>query len=130
MLTASEPSYKTVVENKKMILDQHMTSVIQEDPIITRPHSKHVLMEAIERDGKFLSDNGRIDYSLLIGLDDSRSEMVVGIVDYLRKFGLDKKFEMVTKTVIIMFSNPVNRPADSRVSCRDNYTCKIKSIYF
>ena len=98
-----------------MILDQHMTSVIQEDPIFTRPHSKHILMEAIARDGKFLAEMGRIDYSLLIGLDDARGEMVVGIVDYLRKFGLDKKFEMVTKTVIIMFQNPGNRPADSRV---------------
>ena len=100
-----------------MILDQHMTTVMQEDPIYTRPHSKHFLMEAIARDGKFLAENGRIDYSLLIGLDDSKNEMVVGIVDYVRKFGLDKRFEMVSKTVKIYFSKTGAQPADPRVSC-------------
>ena len=115
-MTQNEQSYKKVIDDKKMILDQHMTTVMQEDPIYTRPHSKHFLMEAIARDSKFLADNGRIDYSLLIGLDDSKNEMVVGIVDYVRKFGLDKRFEMVSKTVKIYFQKTGStQPADPRV---------------
>ena len=102
-----------------------MTSVLQEDPIITRPHDKHLLIETIARDGKFLAENKRIDYSLLIGLDNVKNEMVVGIVDYVGQFGLDKKFEMVSKQVKIYFMKTGAAPADPRV-CRTKL--KIKSI--
>lgn len=39
-----------------------------------------------------------MDYSLLVGLDGS--ELIVGIIDYIRKFTIDKRIESYLKQVV------------------------------
>lgn len=51
-----------------------------DSPLYLRPHSKTVLKTAITSDSMFLSLNLVMDYSLLVGLDDSTKELVVGII--------------------------------------------------
>jgi 1-phosphatidylinositol-3-phosphate 5-kinase len=51
-----------------------------QNPIYIRPHSKQVLMKAIENDTKFLSSKFIMDYSLLCGFNDETNEIVVGII--------------------------------------------------
>lgn len=51
-----------------------------ESPLYLRPHSKYVLKSAITSDSLFLSTNLVMDYSLLVGVDESTQEMVVGII--------------------------------------------------
>lgn len=39
-----------------------------------------MLTQAIKRDTEFLTSQSVMDYSLLVGLDQSRNELVVGII--------------------------------------------------
>lgn len=48
---------------------------------------------AISNDSHFLSANHVMDYSLLVGVNDEKEELTLGIVDYMRTYTLDKKFE-------------------------------------
>ena len=56
------------------------SSVIREAPIFIRPHSKAVLSRAIHNDTEFLSQHMVMDYSLLVGIDEFASELVIGII--------------------------------------------------
>lgn len=57
--------------------------MIREYPIFIRPHSKAVLSKAIHNDTEFLAHHMVMDYSLLIGIDELRSELVIGIIGML-----------------------------------------------
>jgi len=57
-----------------------LLTVSVESPLYIHPHSKTVLTTAIRRDSHFLSTNMVMDYSLLVGLDDKKKELVVGII--------------------------------------------------
>jgi 1-phosphatidylinositol-3-phosphate 5-kinase len=61
-------------------------------------HSQTVLHEAICRDASFLEKNYVMDYSLLVGLDDKF--LIIGIIDYIRKFTIDKRIESYLKQVV------------------------------
>ena len=49
-------------------------------PVYVHPHSKAVLMRAIQEDTEFLARNAIMDYSLLTCIDDQTGELVVGII--------------------------------------------------
>lgn len=53
-----------------------------ESPIYLQSHSAGVLWAAVERDTNFLSTHHVMDYSLLVGLDEERHELVLGIIGY------------------------------------------------
>lgn len=67
-------------------------------PLYILSHSRAVLLEAICRDASFLERNFVMDYSLLVGLDGD--ELIVGIIDYIRKFTIDKRIESYLKQVV------------------------------
>lgn len=54
--------------------------MIRECPIFIRPHSKAILSRAIHNDTEFLAQQMVMDYSLLVGIDEARSELVTGII--------------------------------------------------
>lgn len=54
--------------------------MIRESPIFIRPHSKAILSKAIHNDTEFLAQHMVMDYSLLVGIDENRSELVIGII--------------------------------------------------
>ncbi|CAI2738942.1 unnamed protein product [Dicrocoelium dendriticum] len=47
-----------------------------------------------------------MDYSLLVGIDPSTNQLVVGLIDYLRKFTFDKRMEMMIKQTITSAQAP------------------------
>lgn len=51
-----------------------------DDPLYVMSHSKTVLSQAISSDTQFLASQSVMDYSLLVGLDKERRELVVGII--------------------------------------------------
>lgn len=57
-----------------------IVSVSCDSPLYIRSHSKVVLNKAIRSDTKFLADNSVMDYSLLVGLEPSSGELVLGII--------------------------------------------------
>lgn len=62
--------------------------------------SKRTMRKAIEEDSEFLASANVMDYSLLVGVDDVRRELVVGIVDYIGAFTWYKKMESKGKTTL------------------------------
>ena len=55
-------------------------------PFYLREHSKRILRGALFNDSKFLADINVMDYSLVVGVDSAKNELVVGIVGMLAAF--------------------------------------------
>lgn len=87
----------TCHEGDLVLLDENLLNMSCDSPLYIRSHSKAVLNRAIEQDTKFLADNSVMDYSLLVGLEPSSDELVLGIIDYIRTFTWDKKLETMVK---------------------------------
>ncbi|XP_072117634.1 1-phosphatidylinositol 3-phosphate 5-kinase isoform X3 [Mobula birostris] len=85
-----------------VLLDENFLKMIRDNPLYIRSHCKSVLRASIHSDAYFLSSHLIIDYSLLVGRDDTKNELVVGIIDYIRTFTWDKKLEMVVKSTGIL----------------------------
>ncbi|XP_053453603.1 1-phosphatidylinositol 3-phosphate 5-kinase isoform X4 [Nycticebus coucang] len=85
-----------------VLLDENLLKMVRDNPLYIRSHSKAVLRTSIHSDAHFLSSHLIIDYSLLVGRDDTSNELVVGIIDYIRTFTWDKKLEMVVKSTGIL----------------------------
>lgn len=51
-----------------------------DSPLYILPHSKSVLLAAIQNDTEFLSTHAVMDYSLLVGLDPDNKELILGII--------------------------------------------------
>ncbi|KND01990.1 uncharacterized protein SPPG_02496 [Spizellomyces punctatus DAOM BR117] len=81
----------------EVLLDENLVEFIYESPLFIREHSKKLLRASVWNDTLFLSKLNVMDYSLLVGIDVERSELVVGIVDYIRTFTWDKKLESWVK---------------------------------
>jgi len=53
------------------------------DSLDLEQHSRTLLLDAVSNDVEFLSSNGNIDFSLLVGVDDEANTLVVGLIDTL-----------------------------------------------
>jgi hypothetical protein len=53
---------------------------------------------ALWSDTAFLARLGVMDYSLLVGVDSEEQVLVVGIIDFIRQYTLDKQFETLLKS--------------------------------
>ncbi|KAM6984959.1 1-phosphatidylinositol 3-phosphate 5-kinase [Aplochiton taeniatus] len=85
-----------------VLLDENLLKLVHDNPLYIRAHCKAILRAAIHSDAYFLSSHLIIDYSLLVGRDDTNDQLVVGIIDYIRTFTWDKKLEMVVKSTGIL----------------------------
>ena len=82
-----------------VLLDENLTKIIRDNPFYLRNHSKLILQEAIDNDSRFLCDLNVVDYSLLVGIDEERKELVVAIIDYIQTYTNIKKLETVIKSM-------------------------------
>ena len=80
-------------EQNEVLLDENMVEFIYETPLFAREHSKKLLRWSIYNDTLFLSRVNVMDYSLMIAIDESRKELVVGIIDCIRTYTWDKRLE-------------------------------------
>lgn len=64
----------------EVLLDENMVEFIYESPLFVREHSKKLLRSSVWNDTLFLARQNVMDYSLMIAVDESRKELVVGIV--------------------------------------------------
>ncbi|KNC99530.1 uncharacterized protein SPPG_04921 [Spizellomyces punctatus DAOM BR117] len=63
-------------------------------------HSKKIIAESVWNDTQFLSDANVMDYSLLVGVNDDKKELVVGIVDFIGPYTWYKILETRAKTTL------------------------------
>lgn len=80
-------------ERDEVLLDENMVDFIYESPLFAREHSKKLLSQSVWNDTLFLGRQNVMDYSLMIAIDESRRELVVGIIDCIRTYTWDKKLE-------------------------------------
>lgn len=71
-------------------------------PVCVDQLSKVKLQASIWNDTLFLSSLGVMDYSLLIGIDNTTKKLVIGIIDYIRTYTWDKHFETWVKSTGII----------------------------
>lgn len=64
--------------SRRIFLGAHLA------PFYLREHSKRILRGALYNDSKFLADINVMDYSLVVGVDSEKNELVVGIVGMLQ----------------------------------------------
>lgn len=92
-------------DSEKVLLDQNFVEDMCVSPIYVGGRTKHLLQRAIWNDTSFLTSINVMDYSLLVGVDKQRRELVFGIIDYLRQYTWDKQLETWVKTSLVVPKN-------------------------
>lgn len=80
-------------KENEVLLDENMIEYIYESPLFVKEYLKKLLRGSLFNDTAFLSAMDVMDYSLVIGIDDSLKKIYIGIIDWLRTFTWDKKVE-------------------------------------
>ncbi|CAN8235640.1 unnamed protein product [Cochlearia groenlandica] len=81
----------------KVLLDMNLLEMLRTDPIFLGSKAKRSLERAIWNDTNFLASVDVMDYSLLVGFDEERKELVLGIIDFMRQYTWDKHLETWVK---------------------------------
>ncbi|KAJ4843400.1 hypothetical protein Tsubulata_013306 [Turnera subulata] len=81
----------------KVLLDMNLVETLCTDPIFLGSKAKRSLERAIWNDTSFLASVDVMDYSLLVGVDEERKELVLGIIDFMRQYTWDKHLETWVK---------------------------------
>lgn len=93
----------------KVLLDTNLLETLHTKPIFLGSKAKRSLERAVWNDTSFLASVDVMDYSLLVGVDEERKELVLGIIDYMRQYTWDKHLETWVKASGIL-GGPKNTP--------------------
>ncbi|WFD34769.1 1-phosphatidylinositol-3-phosphate 5-kinase [Malassezia cuniculi] len=85
-----------------VLLDENLLQMSQKAPVYVREHAKRILRSALYNDSLFLTDMNVMDYSLVVGFDETQNEMVIGIIDFVRTYTWDKRVESFVKETAIL----------------------------
>ncbi|KAJ6757968.1 1-PHOSPHATIDYLINOSITOL-3-PHOSPHATE 5-KINASE FAB1D-RELATED [Salix koriyanagi] len=88
-----------------VLLDKNFVDDMNSSPLYVSNTSKYLLERAIWNDTTFLNSINVMDYSLLVGVDTQRQELVCGIIDYLRQYTWDKQLETWVKSSLVVPKN-------------------------
>jgi len=78
-------------------LDDNFHAYIQQYPLYLTEEAKRLLTVAIHNDTVFLTKINVMDYSLLVAVDEASNKLIVGIIDYIRQYTMDKQAETYYK---------------------------------
>ncbi|CAI9785435.1 unnamed protein product [Fraxinus pennsylvanica] len=81
----------------KVLLDTNLLETLCTKPIFLGSKAKRSLERAVWNDTFFLASVDVMDYSLLVGVDEERKELVIGIIDFMRQYTWDKQLETWVK---------------------------------
>ncbi|KAL2904716.1 putative 1-phosphatidylinositol-3-phosphate 5-kinase FAB1C [Bienertia sinuspersici] len=81
----------------KVLLDMNLLETLRTNPIFLEKKAKRRLERAVWNDTSFLASVDVMDYSLLVGVDEERKELVLGIIDFMRQYTWDKHLETWVK---------------------------------
>lgn len=68
-------------------------------PMPLNDRAKSLFHMSIQNDTLFLSIINVLDYSILVGIDEEKMELVVGIIDFMRQYDILKQMERVGKSL-------------------------------
>ncbi|KAL8466428.1 hypothetical protein ACS0TY_035500 [Phlomoides rotata] len=83
--------------SNKVLLDQNLIEAMPTSPIFVGNKAKRLLERAVWNDTAFLASIDVMDYSLLVGVDEDKNELVLGIIDFMRQYTWDKHLETWVK---------------------------------
>ncbi|XP_059286492.1 1-phosphatidylinositol-3-phosphate 5-kinase FAB1B [Lycium ferocissimum] len=83
--------------SNKVLLDQNLIEAMPTSPIFVGTKAKRLLQRAVWNDTSFLYSIDVMDYSLLVGVDEEKHELVLGIIDFMRQYTWDKHLETWVK---------------------------------
>ncbi|PNT77272.1 hypothetical protein BRADI_1g60357v3 [Brachypodium distachyon] len=81
----------------KVLLDENLIEAMPTSPIFVGNKAKRLLERAVWNDTAFLASIDVMDYSLLVGVDEKKHELVMGIIDFMRQYTWDKHLETWVK---------------------------------
>ncbi|KAJ4973349.1 hypothetical protein NE237_006523 [Protea cynaroides] len=84
--------------SNNVLLDMNLLEALDTKPIFLGRRTKRILEKAVWNDTSFLASVDVMDYSLLVGVDEERNELVLGIINFMRKYTWDKHLETWVKT--------------------------------
>ncbi|CAM0883858.1 unnamed protein product [Alopecurus aequalis] len=90
---------------ESVLLDQNFIEDMRTMPIYIEGKTKNLMERAIWNDTSFLCRMNVMDYSLFVGVDKEKKELVFGIIDYLRQYTWDKQLESWVKTSLVVPKN-------------------------
>ncbi|KAK6268316.1 hypothetical protein QUC31_012476 [Theobroma cacao] len=88
--------------SNKVLLDQNLIESMPTCPIFVSNKAKRLLERAVWNDTAFLASCDVMDYSLLVGVDEEKHELVLGIIDFMRQYTWDKHLETWVKAAGIL----------------------------
>ncbi|CAA3013956.1 1-phosphatidylinositol-3-phosphate 5-kinase FAB1A-like [Olea europaea subsp. europaea] len=83
--------------SNKVLLDENLIEAMPTSPIFLGTKAKRLLERAVWNDTSFLASIDVMDYSLLVGVDEEKHELVLGIIDFMRQYTWDKHLETWVK---------------------------------
>jgi hypothetical protein len=83
----------------QVLLDENFLEFTKGRPLPLTDRARAIFHMSILNDTLFLSIINIIDYSILVGIDEEKHELVVGIIDYMRQYDIIKQMERVGKSV-------------------------------
>lgn len=93
-------SQSTVPEKgPSTLLDGDFLEFTNGRPMPMTDRANAVFQMSILNDTLFLSIINVLDYSILVGVDEERRELVVGIIDFMRQYDILKQMERVGKSL-------------------------------
>ena len=81
-------------------LDDNFHAYLQRSPLLLSEAGKRLLSASVYNDTVFLTALNVMDYSLLVGVDEAAGRLVVGIIDYMRPYTMDKQAEFYYKSAM------------------------------
>jgi hypothetical protein len=91
--------------NSLVLLDGDFMALTKGYPWPLTDESKTLLDSVLRADTEFLCSIEVVDYSLLVGIEQETGELVVGVIDYIRRFDFAKKLESRMKTMTALATN-------------------------
>eukprot|EP01064_Diplonema_japonicum_P028470 TRINITY_DN436_c12_g1_i1.p1 TRINITY_DN436_c12_g1~~TRINITY_DN436_c12_g1_i1.p1 ORF type:complete len:2163 (+),score=535.72 TRINITY_DN436_c12_g1_i1:59-6547(+) len=86
-----------------VLLDENLLHLLKDGEwLFTKEESKEILTMGVHNDTLMLRRNQIMDYSMLLGVDDTKKEIYVGIIDFMRAYDMKKQLEWVVKSSGIM----------------------------
>ncbi|KAL7566411.1 hypothetical protein ACA910_000894 [Epithemia clementina (nom. ined.)] len=91
--------YAPVEKGPGTLLDGDFLEFTMGRPMPMTDRAKAVFQMSILNDTLFLNIINVLDYSILVGLDEEKMELVVGIIDFMRQYDILKQMERVGKSL-------------------------------
>lgn len=116
--------------SNKVLLDQNLIEAMPTSPIFVGNKAKRLLERAVWNDTAFLASIYVMDYSLLVGVDEEKHELVLGIIDFMRQYTWDKHLETWVKTSGILGGDKNTSPTVISPQQYKKRFRKAMSLYF